>query len=412
MARIKLWSPAFNALSLDMDRECHGEYWLAGGRGSGKSTFAARKILLGMRQHPHANALIYRKVANTLRQSVYEEMVKAIDVLGMRAGCQMRLSPLEIRMRDTGQRIMFRGADDPGKSKSITLANGYFGYLWFEELSEFSGLEDIETIRASVIRGKAEQRPLTICTYNPPQSAMNWVNAEALRPRADRMLHHSTYLDLPREWIGEYFIQTAEAMREANERGYRHMYLGEVTGLGGQVFDNLALRPITRKEREAFGHTYAGLDFGWFPDPVHFVRCAYASAERRLYIYDEFRAVKTGNRELCDILTGRKGVTRAEEIIADSAEMKSIADLRAYGLRVVGATKGPGSVRAGIRWLQMLREIVIDPVSCPAAAREFSEYECERTRDGYYVESYPDANNHAIDAVRYAMNRVWMRAGV
>ena len=124
---MKAWSPAYNALSRDIDAERHGEYWLKGGRGSGKSTFIARKIVLGMLAHPKANAIIYRRVADTLRTSVYEEIIKAIDALGLRPWCVFRLAPLEVRFKPTGQRILFRGADDPGKSKSIALSRGYFG---------------------------------------------------------------------------------------------------------------------------------------------------------------------------------------------------------------------------------------------------------------------------------------------
>ena len=208
---------------------------------------------------------------------------------------------------------------------------------------------------------------------------------------------------------GRGVLAEAEALKAVDERAYRHMYLGEVTGTGGQVFDNLAIRPITDAETASFGATYAGLDWGWFPDPAHFASCAYFPAQRRLYVYDELRTVRTANRDLARLLIDRKGVTPGEEIIADSAELKSIADMRDEGLRVIGATKGPGSVAAGTKWLQSLREIVIDPERCPETAREFATYEYERTREGTYVDAYPDKDNHSIDAVRYALNRVWMR---
>ncbi|MBQ6373192.1 MAG: phage terminase large subunit [Clostridia bacterium] len=406
---MKAWSDNFNALSLDIDRAAHAEYWLKGGRGSGKSVFVARKILLGMLQHPLASAIVYRRVAATLRQSVYEEFVKAIGALGLRPWCSFRLSPLEIRFKPTGQRILFRGADDPAKSKSITLAKGYFGYLWFEEAAEFLGIDDIRTIKASTVRGQAEQRPVTILSYNPPMSARNWINREVLAPVPDRLVHHSTYLDLPPEWIGRDFISQAETLRDTNERAYRHMYMGEATGTGGQVFENVVLREVIDEEIRGFERTYAGLDWGWFPDPLHFVRCAYHDG--RLTIYDEYRTNKASNRDVFNYLVAKKGLTRDEEVIADSSELKSVSDMRSFGMRCVAATKGPGSVRASMKWLQGLREIVIDPVRCPWAAREFSEYEYERDRAGEPVDVFPDANNHAIDGVRYATNRIWLRPG-
>lgn len=393
----------------DLKRDGHAEYWLKGGRGSTKSSFISLVIVRGLLADPNANAIIYRKVGNTIKDSVYSQMLWAIDQLQLAPWFQAKVSPFELIYKPTGQRVLFRGADDPLKSKSIKLQHGYFRYLWFEELSEFRGMEDIRTIKQSVFRGV--DRGVTLYSYNPPKSAQNWVNTEALKSVTGRLVHHSTYLDVPKEWLKEAFISEAERLAQSNERAYRNEYMGEVTGTGGTVFDNLVLREISADEIGGFGATYAGLDFGWFPDPLHFVRCAYDPARRRLCIFDEYRTVKTSNADVYRILTEQKQLTAADEVIADSAEMKSVNDMRSYGMRCIAATKGPGSVRASMRWLQALNEIVIDPARCPEAAQEFSQYEYERTRDGEFVDAYPDANNHAIDAVRYALNRVWMRAG-
>ena len=393
----------------DLKRDGHAEYWLKGGRGSTKSSFISLVIVRGLLADPNANAIIYRKVGNTIKDSVYSQMLWAIDQLQLAPWFQAKVSPFELIYKPTGQRVLFRGADDPLKSKSIKLQHGYFRYLWFEELSEFRGMEDIRTIKQSVFRGV--DRGVTLYSYNPPKSAQNWVNAEALKSVTGRLVHHSTYLDVPKEWLKEAFISEAERLAQSNERAYRNEYMGEVTGTGGTVFDNLVLREISADEIGGFGATYAGLDFGWFPDPMHFVRCAYDPARRRLYVYDEYRTVRTSNADVYRILTEKKQLAPAEEVIADSAEMKSVNDMRSYGMRCIAATKGPGSVRASMRWLQALTEIVIDPARCPEAAKEFAQYEYERTRDGEFVDAYPDANNHAIDAVRYALNRVWLRAG-
>ena len=403
---------AFRDVSRDVRDMRHAEYMLCGGRGSTKSSFISIMIVLGLLLDKDANAIVYRRVGNTLKDSVYAQIVWAIGMLQRDGEFICRKSPMEIIRPATGQRILFRGADDPMKSKSIKLTHGYFKYLWFEELTEFRGMEDIRSIKQSVLRGG--ERTVTFYSYNPPRSAQNWVNREVLLPRADRLVHKSTYLDVigeHREWLGESFISEAEAVKETNERAYRNEYLGEVTGSGGSVFENLTLREIGADEIGGFGATYAGLDFGWFPDPLHFVRCAYDPARRRLWIFDEYRTVKTFNADAYSILKEQKQLAPDEEVIADSADMKSINDLRSYGMRCIAATKGPGSVRASMRWLQALREIIIDPARCPEAAKEFSQYEYEHTRDGEFVDAYPDANNHAIDAVRYALNRVWMRAG-
>ena len=402
-------APAYHGLWRDVRAGMHREYWLRGGRGSGKSSFISAAILFGMLKHPNASAMIYRRVAATLRESVYEQMVWAIERFALRSCFELRLTPLEIRCIPTGQKILFRGADNPGKSKSIKLAKGYFGYLWFEELAEFGGMEAIRSLRASVLRGG--DPGITFCSYNPPLSAQSWVNAEALLPREGRLVHSSSYLDLPEAWLGDAFLAEAELLRAEDGRAYRHMYLGEATGSGGGVFENLRLRTIPQEQIDRFGAVYSGLDFGWFPDPLHFVRCAYDVAQRRLWIFDEYRTVKTSNLDVFLHLKENMKLTETEEVIADSADMKSIGDMRSYGMRCMAATKGPGSVRASMRWLQGLREIVIDPQRCPAAAREFSEYEYERGADGGFVEAYPDRNNHAIDAVRYATNRIWLRCG-
>ena len=402
---MKAWAENFNAVSRDIDEEKHSEYWLKGGRGSGKSTFIARKILLGMLRHSGASALVVRKVAATLRQSVFEEFVKAIDALGLRSWCVLRPSLPEISL-SSGQRILFRGADDPGKTKSITLARGYFGYLWFEELAEFDGMEDIRTIRASVLRGKAEQRPVTFCSYNPPASMRNWVNREAIRSNPHRLLHHSTYLDLPREWIGESFIADAEALRAGNERAWRHMYLGEATGTGGQVFENLSLRAVADGELEGLSAYHNGLDFGFASDPDALTRWAYAPRIRTLYAVGEFCA--SGN--LTDALAERvKGLAGRELVWCDSEDARMIAELRRRGENAVGVRKGPGSVKAGIKWLQNLSAIVVDPARTPAIAREFSGYEYLRDRQGGFLPDVPDRDNHTIDSCRYALSPLIQR---
>ena len=381
----------------DLLRGGHGEYWLRGGRGSGKSSFVSVEIVLGLMRNPGASAVVYRRVAGTLRESVYGQMLWAIHRLGLDGEFQPRLAPLEIENTRTGQRILFRGADDPGKSKSIKLAKGYFGFLWFEELDEFAGIRDIRSIKASVLRG--HDRAVTFCTYNPPQSARSWVNGEALVPRPGRLVHESDYRGVPEAWLGRAFIAEAESLRESDERAYRHMYLGEITGTGGQVFSNLELRPLTDGERSA-GRAYCGLDFGFAADPDAFVRAGYDPARRRLWILDEFCRARVPAEQLAEEVIRRAegGVVRC-----DSADPRMIHQLRERGVNAAAVKKGPGSVAAGIRWLQELRAIVIDPERCPSAAKEFSAYEYPPAPDGGFLSEFPDRDNHMIDALRYAM---------
>ena len=379
-------------------RERCAEYWLSGGRGSGKSSFISVEIWLGLIRDPEANAIVYRKVAGTLRESVYEQMLWAATALGMSERVRARVTPLELVYLPTGQRVLFRGADDPGKSKSIKLARGYFRYLWFEELTEFSGMEDVRTIKASVLRGGGAA--CTFYSYNPPRSLNNWTNAEALNARADRLTHHSDYTGLRADWLGESFLSEANALKASNEQAYRHMYLGEVVGTGGQVFENLELRELADEELAGFDRFYNGLDFGFAVDPDAFVRLHVDRARRTVYFVDEFVQPHVPVERLAREVAARAG---HELVVCDSADPRMIAELRGRGLKVAGARKGPGSVERGLRWMQELGRIVIDPKRCPRAAREFTRYEYARDREGSFLAEYPDKDNHTIDAARYAL---------
>lgn len=403
----ELMAPHFWDVYDDLQAGSHLEYWLKGGRASTKSSFIAIAIVVGMLQDYEANAIVYRQVGNTIRDSVFAQIIWAINVLGVNSICKYRTAPYEVIFVPTGQRILFRGADDPMKSKSIKLTKGHFKYLWFEELAEFHGMEAIRTIKQSIIRGT--DIAFTLYSYNPPRSAQNWVNSESLLQIPSRLVHTSTYLDVPREWIGDAFIHEAEVLKKTNEMAYRNEYLGEVTGNGGSVFENVVVRDITDAEVATFQWFYQGVDWGYFPDPFQWVRCAFDSRKRILYIIDEYRSNKQGNY---DAFQSIKSKLRPEEsLVADSAEPKSISDFREYGAYWIHAVlKGPGSVDYSIKWLAALGKIVIS-TKCVHTAKEFLSYEYARNKDGEFVNGYVDSNNHSIDAVRYALFPVWRRKG-
>ena len=220
----------------------------------------------------------------------------------------------------------------------------------------------------------------------------------------------STYLDVPKKWLGKPFLDEAEFLKSVNPTAYENEYLGVANGTGGNVFDNVVIREITDDEIAQFDRLYNGLDWGWYPDPFHFVRCHYDAARLRLFIFVEYRCRKQSNRQTADKLI-EMGITGNDLITCDSAEKKSVSDYRSYGLLARGAEKGPGSVDYSTKWLQSLREIIIDNTRCPETATEFLEYEYERDKDGEVISGYPDKNNHAIDAVRYATNPIWKRKG-
>lgn len=379
-----------------------------GGRGSGKSSFLSVELVLQLLRHPDCHAVVLRKVGNTLRTSVYAQICWAIAALGLTGKFRCTVSPMECVYLPTGQKILFFGLDDPGKLKSIKVPFGYIGLAWFEELDQFDGPEQVRNVEQSLFRGG----PYSFCfkSFNPPAMARNWANRYVLEPKAGRMVHHSTYLTTPEEWLGPRFLGDALHLKETNGTAYRHEYLGEVVGSGSAVFENLRLEPITDRQIATFDYLYFGQDWGWYPDPNHFTGCAYDSGARTLYIYEEFRGVRQSNAAWAEKIRHHMD----DLILADpgSGGDRNVSDFREYGFRMREARKGPNSVAYGNRWLQALAAIVIDPARCPETAKEFSEYEYERDpKTNEVLEGYPDAANHSIDAVRYAMEPVWRRRG-
>lgn len=404
-----LLGPGWRAVARDVFEHGHTHYSFSGGRGSLKSSTVSLLVPLLLALNPDCHALVLRKVGNTLRDSVYAQYLWAVDALGMAGLWTAKVNPLELVYRPTGQRILFRGADDPMKLKSIKAPFGYIAVTHFEELDQFDGRGEVRNILQSTMRGGP--RFWNFETYNPPITRDSWVNRDALEARDDRLRHHSTYLDAPPEWLGPRFIAEAEFVRDTDERAYRHDYLGEATGSGGEVFGNLEIRRIGDEELRRFDRIMMGIDWGWYPDPFHWAKVHWDAARRTLYLVDEYRANRQSNAQTWAALTEQKGVRPGDLITADSAEQKSIQDYRAYGSLCRGAIKGPDSRRYSFKWLQGLRAIVIDPERCPHAAREFGAYEYERTKEGELLNSYPDGDDHAIDAVRYATERIWRRKG-
>nr|DAZ32724.1 MAG TPA: terminase large subunit [Caudoviricetes sp.] len=379
----------------------HTHYWLCGGRGSTKSSFVSIEIILGIMKNPGTCAVALRKVGATIKDSIYAQLLWAIDMLGASDKWSAKLSPLELIYEETGQKILFRGADDPQKIKSTKVAQGYIRYIWYEELAEFGGMEEIRSINQSLMRGG--EKFDVFYSYNPPISVQSWVNIEAQLERDDRLVHHSTYLDVPVKWLGEVFFQEANHLKKTHPRLYEHEYMGVPTGSGGEVFECVTLREISDEEINGFDSIRRGIDFGYAADPFVYVICNYDSHRRRLYIFGEIYKRGLSNRRAAEMINDMGGFDVS--VICDSAEPKSINELREYGINAVGAKKGPDSVSYGIKFLQSLDEIVIDPSRCPETAREFTSYELERGSDGEFREGYPDKNNHSIDAVRYALER-------
>ena len=373
---------------------------------------------------PKANAVCFRKIANTIQTSIFPQIVWAIYTLGVEKYFKISKNySTPIEYIPTGQKIFFMGLDDPDKVKSIKVTVGYIAVNWFEEVDQFSGEHELRKVTQSTKRGGDIFWDFR--SFNPPISKNNWANEMVenyeLYPKKNTLVFRTTYLQAPAEWLGPEFIEEAEELKEKDPRAYEHEYLGVPVGTGGDVFPNASdydmSQLVTIVDRQipmwkTFDSIYNGIDWGFAKDPFRFVRMHFDKKHLDLYIFDEYSTVKTRNATVFKILYDEeKKVKREELVTADSAEPKSVADFKAYGAFIREANKGPDSVRYGIKWLQGLNHIYIDKRRCPETYKEFVNYEYEQDKDGNFISDYPDENNHSIDAVRYAMEKYTNRKG-
>ena len=408
---IKMYKPVLQ----DIFAHKHTHYVFPGGRGSTKSSFVGGICIpLLLIQNPNIHAVCFRKVGNTIQTSIFPQVVWGIYQLGLESLFHIpKTYSTPIVYKPTGQRILFMGLDDPMKVKSIKLPFGYIGITWFEELDQYSGENELRTVTQSTMRGG--ERFWDFRTFNPPISKNNWANEYVedceITREGSTLVTRNTYLDVPVEWLGQQFIEEAEELRDINPMAYEHEYMGIATGTGGDVFQNACDLDMSNMINK-FDHIYNGIDWGFALDPFRFVKMHFDKTRLDLYIYEEYSAHKTRNEEVFrDLYEEKKLVSKDELVIADSAEPKSIADFKAYGAWIREADKGPDSVRYGIKWLQGLRHIYIDKHRCPETYKEFTQYEFEQDKDGNFISAYPDADNHSIDAVRYALQKYCNRKG-
>lgn len=414
--------PAFDGVfDAVMRHEC-GDFWLKGGRGSTKSSFISICIVLLVVANPKANAVVVRRFSNTLRDSVYQQLLWAIDALGLGEWFRAKVSPMEVVYMPTGQRIVFRGMDDPLKMKGVKFTHGYCAIQWFEELDQIEGWDAVSSALRSFRRGG--DAFWTFYSYNPPRTMWSWVNEKAIEMerRSGCLVHHSTYLDVidggHAGWLGGQFVDDAEYERDAHPQHYKWEFLGEITGTGGSVFENLREVELSDEDIAAFDNHRNGVDWGWWPDPWRFVRCEWQPGSRRLVIFDEATGNKKTPQETAKVVhakltfpdrPGMKPAYHPERVYCDDANPSDIAVYRKAGIMAASAEKG-NMRKASYRWLAGLREIAIDPARCPLTYREFALCEYAKDREGNWVDDFNDGNDHSIDAVRYAMMRDILRA--
>lgn len=376
-----------------------------GGRGSIKSNFWAAVAEETIYNDTQAHVVFTRRYKTDLRGSVYNQFIKTVTRHDRLDDWEFTTSPMEATYKKTGQKVLFVGCDKPISLKSYNLPFGYVKLLIHEECDEMAGVEQLHSIEDTFLRNNVNA--LDVKIFNPPESINNFMNiyAQDCINKEKCLVHHSYYYNVPVEWLGQRFFDRAEWFKEHKPQYYANNYLGEVTGTGGLIFNNIEERTITQEEVDSLTYRYYGLDFG-YEHPQAFMEVAYDSETEILYIISEVVKKRMKQEEFAREITNYKNV----EIICDSARPDLIRDYSDYGFDVIGATKRwKGGGRNSVwEWLRQREKIVIDPERTPHAHKEFTRCEFEKLKDGTFSSAYPILDEDCIMSCGYAMNRVIM----
>ena len=395
----------------------YGEFWrfkgrykaVKGSRASKKSSTQSLKVITEIIENPNINWLVVRKVERTLRDSCYAQLKWAIHRLKVDNFFKCSTSPLEITYKPTGQKILFRGLDDPLKVTSITVEVGSLCRLWIEEAYEITSEDAFdrldESIRGQLPKGMYHQ---VVLTFNP-WSDRHWLKKRFFDEPSKNVLAMTTNY-MCNEFLSEADLVLFEEMKK-NPRRYRTAGLGEWGIVEGLVYENweervfdvheISIRPSVRS---AFG-----MDFGYVNDPSTLFCGLVDTVAREIYVFDEMYEKGMSNEDIKDRVS-EMGYSK-ERIKADSAEPKSIAYLRKAGLtRIRAAKKGPDSIRAGISIIQDYK-IIIHP-RCVNFITEISNYTWDKDKFDNAINKPIDDFNHLMDAMRYAMEEFDGRKGV
>lgn len=379
-----------------------------GGRGSIKSNFWGDLAYETIRQDPQAHIVYTRRYKVDLRGSVYNQFMKTVIRYNDLDNWDFKQSPMCAVYKPTGQMVMFVGADKPISLKSFNVPFGYVKLLIHEECDEMAGVEQMDNIEDTFLR--SDTPALDIKIFNPPKSKNNFMNqyVEECRNKPQTRICHSYYYNVPVKWLGKRFFERAEWFKVHKPLYYRNNYMGEVTGTGGGIFDNVEERTITDAEIENLPFLYYGLDFG-FEHPQTFEVAYYDEDTDTLYCVSEVFAKRCKNsafaRKIKEYIT--------EEIICDSARPDAIAELQDWGFNAIGAKKRWGSGKGRDycwEWLQQTTKIVVDPERCPHLAHELTTLEHEQLADGSFSDAYPKLDEDCVMALIYGLNRVIMES--
>jgi len=371
-----------------------------GSRGSKKSKTAALWHIAALINYPETNALVVRKTERTLKDSCFADLRWAIRRLGVESEFKCTLSPLEITRVPTGQKILFRGFDDPLKLTSITVPSGYLTFCWLEEAYEITKEKDFDTLDES-IRGQLPPglfKRFTI-TFNP-WNQHHWLKKRFFDADPDPDILAMTTNYTCNEWLEESDLRLFEKMKQRNPQRYRVAGLGEWGIAEGLIYENwredaFDIEAIRQKPGIKAGF---GLDFGYSVDPSALCCFFVDTADRIIYVYDELYEKQLTNPQLYAKIEAMG--YRKERIVADAAEPKSISELRDLGMyNIRSARKGPDSIRHGIQRLQDFH-VVVHP-RCVNFITEISNYTWATDKNGNPTQQPVDEMNHLMDAWRY-----------
>lgn len=407
-----------------------------GGRNSTKSSMIALAIIIGVMLFK-CDAVCMVKYDNKVYERLVSTFLEMLNRSGLWGFFKYKVQKKELVLLDswdgkeTGHSIKFTGVDDPGKLKSFKPRSGAggFRYIWFEELTDFYSLQEVNNVINTMARG--EGKHTVIMSYNPPKSTSNWVNdsyntpcglvlghdsnsyisefeikytddrGQVITETVKQLVHHSTYLDVissgHASWLG-MTLQNAELAKTGNTENYRWEYLGEAIGTEGNVFKNV--KELRDKNYNA-SEIFRGLDFGFTNDPSAYVEWCYDKVTNSIYCHNEFVEKHVDNANLAFNI--KQVNVHDFRVWADSEDPRTINELIKLGVKAIGVKKGADSVRHGIKWLQSLNGIYINPVTCPVTYKEFSKYEYKMNKQGEYTGELSDKDNHCIDATRYAL---------
>lgn len=373
---------------------------LKGSRASKKSTTTAMNLICRIMEHEDANALVVRKTYRTLKDSCFNQLKWAIYRLGVEKYWRATVAPLELIYKPTGQKIVFRGLDDPLKVTSVTVDRGVLCFLWIEEAYEITKEEDFdmlnESIRGEMPAGLFKQVTLTFNPWNEK----HWIKKRFFDVQDDDIMAITTNY-MCNEWLDEADRKVFNDMRRNNPRRYQVAGLGDWGIVDGLVYENwredrFNLEDIKKIKgiQSAFG-----LDYGYTQDPSALFCGMVDNAGKRIFVFDEMYRRGMSNRAIANEIK-RKGYEK-ERIRADR-EIKSIDEMRTLGIeRIVPADKGPDSINHGIQFIQDF-EIIIHP-SCVNFITEIGNYQWDKDRLGNTINKPVDDFNHLLDAMRYAL---------